>query len=96
MKKKVGDIMPIATGHEREELQAELEVLFFFYSFNSHCFLTSLLNMLNLIFLFYQGKKLLDINYPVGPFGTKVCAFFLFGLLRFRYFIFFILEFCRW
>lgn len=34
--------MPIATGHEREELEAELE-----------------------------GKDLLEINYPVGPFGTK-------------------------
>ncbi|KAL5823132.1 hypothetical protein ACOSQ4_021032 [Xanthoceras sorbifolium] len=40
--KKVEDVMPIATGHEREELEAELE-----------------------------GRKLLDINYPVGPFGTK-------------------------
>lgn len=27
MKKRVEDVMPIATGHEREELQAELEVL---------------------------------------------------------------------
>lgn len=27
-KKKVEDIMPIATGHEREELEAELEVSF--------------------------------------------------------------------
>lgn len=34
--------MPIATGHEREELEAEL-----------------------------QGKDVLAINYPVGPFGTK-------------------------
>ncbi|KAJ7962900.1 Cytochrome c oxidase subunit 5B, mitochondrial [Quillaja saponaria] len=42
VKKTVEDVMPIATGHEREELEAELE-----------------------------GKKLLDINYPVGPFGTK-------------------------
>ncbi|KAK4745969.1 hypothetical protein SAY87_012281 [Trapa incisa] len=40
--KKVEDVMPIATGHEREELEAELE-----------------------------GRDLLDINYPVGPFGTK-------------------------
>ncbi|XP_057957904.1 cytochrome c oxidase subunit 5b-1, mitochondrial-like isoform X2 [Malania oleifera] len=40
--KKVDDIMPIATGHEREELAAELE-----------------------------GKNILEINYPVGPFGTK-------------------------
>ncbi|KAI5660526.1 hypothetical protein M9H77_29319 [Catharanthus roseus] len=41
-KKKVEDIMPIATGHEREELEAELE-----------------------------GRDILQINYPVGPFGTK-------------------------
>ncbi|CAH9147068.1 unnamed protein product [Cuscuta epithymum] len=41
-KMRVEDVMPIATGHEREEIQAELE-----------------------------GKQLLDINYPEGPFGTK-------------------------
>ncbi|XP_047314696.1 putative cytochrome c oxidase subunit 5b-like [Impatiens glandulifera] len=41
-KKKVEDVMPIATGHEREELEAEL-----------------------------QGRKVLDIDYPDGPFGTK-------------------------
>ncbi|XP_054785168.1 cytochrome c oxidase subunit 5b-1, mitochondrial-like [Prosopis cineraria] len=40
--KTVEDVMPIATGHEREEIEAEL-----------------------------QGKMLLDINYPEGPFGTK-------------------------
>lgn len=34
--------MPIATGHEREELEAEL-----------------------------QGKDILEINHPIGPFGTK-------------------------
>ncbi|KAL9350645.1 hypothetical protein Peur_057900 [Populus x canadensis] len=43
VKKRVEDVMPIATGHEREELEAELE-----------------------------GKKLLDIDFPEGPFGTKV------------------------
>ncbi|XP_030457620.1 cytochrome c oxidase subunit 5b-1, mitochondrial-like [Syzygium oleosum] len=42
VKKKVEDVMPIATGHEREELEAELE-----------------------------GRDVLDINFPVGPFGTK-------------------------
>ncbi|XP_027344665.1 cytochrome c oxidase subunit 5b-2, mitochondrial-like isoform X2 [Abrus precatorius] len=42
IKKKVEDVMPIATGHEREELQAELE-----------------------------GRDILEINHPVGPFGTK-------------------------
>ncbi|KAK9049555.1 hypothetical protein SSX86_031476, partial [Deinandra increscens subsp. villosa] len=40
--KKVEDVMPIATGHEREELEAELE-----------------------------GREILDINFPEGPFGTK-------------------------
>ncbi|PIN05253.1 Cytochrome-c oxidase [Handroanthus impetiginosus] len=40
--KRVEDIMPIATGHEREELEAEL-----------------------------KGKDVLEINYPLGPFGTK-------------------------
>ncbi|CAA3020065.1 putative cytochrome c oxidase subunit 5b-like [Olea europaea var. sylvestris] len=40
--KKVEDVMPIATGHEREELEAEL-----------------------------QGKDILEINHPSGPFGTK-------------------------
>ncbi|KAA0031707.1 cytochrome c oxidase subunit 5b-2 [Cucumis melo var. makuwa] len=43
LKKKVEDVMPIATGHEREELEASLE-----------------------------GKDILDINHPVGPFGTKL------------------------
>ncbi|XP_020870276.1 cytochrome c oxidase subunit 5b-1, mitochondrial isoform X2 [Arabidopsis lyrata subsp. lyrata] len=42
VKKNVEDVMPIATGHEREELEAELE-----------------------------GRRLLDIDYPEGPFGTK-------------------------
>ncbi|KAK7349150.1 hypothetical protein VNO77_06289 [Canavalia gladiata] len=42
IKKKVEDVMPIATGHEREELQAELE-----------------------------GRDILEIDHPVGPFGTK-------------------------
>ncbi|CAL8996807.1 unnamed protein product [Prunus brigantina] len=42
LKKKVEDVMPIATGHEREELAAELE-----------------------------GRNVLEINYPVGPFGTE-------------------------
>ncbi|KAF2302550.1 hypothetical protein GH714_037688 [Hevea brasiliensis] len=42
VKKRIEDVMPIATGHEREELEAEL-----------------------------QGKDVLEINHPVGPFGTK-------------------------
>nr|XP_009775251.1 PREDICTED: cytochrome c oxidase subunit 5b-2, mitochondrial-like [Nicotiana sylvestris]XP_016486478.1 PREDICTED: cytochrome c oxidase subunit 5b-2, mitochondrial-like [Nicotiana tabacum] len=47
VKKSVEDVMPIATGHEREELEAEL-----------------------------QGRELLDINFPEGPFGTKVSVDF--------------------
>ncbi|XP_047166506.1 putative cytochrome c oxidase subunit 5b-like [Vigna umbellata] len=42
IKKKVEDVMPIATGHEREELEAELE-----------------------------GRDILEIDHPEGPFGTK-------------------------
>ncbi|TKY48106.1 Cytochrome c oxidase subunit 5b-2 [Spatholobus suberectus] len=42
VKKRVEDVMPIATGHEREEIHAELE-----------------------------GRDILEINHPVGPFGTK-------------------------
>ncbi|XP_042511466.1 cytochrome c oxidase subunit 5b-1, mitochondrial-like isoform X1 [Macadamia integrifolia] len=42
-KKRVEDVMPIATGHEREELEAELE-----------------------------GRRVLEIDYPEGPFGTKI------------------------
>ncbi|XP_074275943.1 cytochrome c oxidase subunit 5b-1, mitochondrial-like [Silene latifolia] len=41
-KRSIEDVMPIATGHEREELEAELE-----------------------------GKDILAINFPEGPFGTK-------------------------
>ncbi|XP_057514901.1 putative cytochrome c oxidase subunit 5b-like [Actinidia eriantha] len=41
-KKRVEDVMPIATGHEREELEAEI-----------------------------QGRKVVDIDNPEGPFGTK-------------------------
>ncbi|KOM27317.1 hypothetical protein LR48_Vigan406s012700 [Vigna angularis] len=42
IKKKFEDVMPIATGHEREELEAELE-----------------------------GRDILEIDHPEGPFGTK-------------------------
>ncbi|XP_014620654.1 putative cytochrome c oxidase subunit 5b isoform X2 [Glycine max] len=42
LKKRVEDVVPIATGHEREEIQADLE-----------------------------GRDILEINHPVGPFGTK-------------------------
>ncbi|XP_019458411.1 PREDICTED: putative cytochrome c oxidase subunit 5b-like [Lupinus angustifolius] len=42
IKKRVEDVVPIATGHEREEIQAEL-----------------------------QGRNILEIDHPEGPFGTK-------------------------
>ncbi|XP_057457772.1 cytochrome c oxidase subunit 5b-2, mitochondrial-like [Lotus japonicus] len=42
IKKTVEDVVPIATGHEREEIQADLE-----------------------------GRDILEINHPEGPFGTK-------------------------
>ncbi|CAK8535714.1 unnamed protein product [Lathyrus sativus] len=42
LKKRVEDVVPIATGHEREEIQAELE-----------------------------GRNILEIDHPEGPFGTK-------------------------
>ncbi|XP_059275093.1 cytochrome c oxidase subunit 5b-1, mitochondrial-like isoform X2 [Lycium ferocissimum] len=42
LSKRVEDFMPIATGHEREELEAQL-----------------------------QGRNILELNYPIGPFGTK-------------------------
>ncbi|OIW19883.1 hypothetical protein TanjilG_27274 [Lupinus angustifolius] len=42
VKKKVEDVVPIATGHEREEIQAQLE-----------------------------GRDILEIDHPEGPFGTK-------------------------
>ncbi|ESQ27057.1 hypothetical protein EUTSA_v10019226mg [Eutrema salsugineum] len=41
VRKRIEDVMPIATGHEKEELEAEME-----------------------------GRKLLDIDFPEGPFGT--------------------------
>ncbi|GAU22318.1 hypothetical protein TSUD_261180 [Trifolium subterraneum] len=42
IKKNVEDVMPIATGHEREEIQADLE-----------------------------GRNILEIDHPEGPFGVK-------------------------
>ncbi|KAK2371493.1 Rubredoxin superfamily protein [Trifolium repens] len=42
IKKRVEDVVPIATGHEREEIQADLE-----------------------------GRNILEIDHPEGPFGTK-------------------------
>ncbi|KAL9323156.1 hypothetical protein ACSQ67_011209 [Phaseolus vulgaris] len=42
VRKRVEDVVPIATGHEREEIQADLE-----------------------------GRDILKINHPEGPFGTK-------------------------
>lgn len=37
VKKKVEDVMPIATGHEREEIAAELEVVFLSFLYRSFC-----------------------------------------------------------
>ncbi|MED6120614.1 Cytochrome c oxidase subunit 5b-1, mitochondrial [Stylosanthes scabra] len=42
VKKTAQDVMPIATGHEAEEIEAELE-----------------------------GRDILEIDHPEGPFGTK-------------------------
>ncbi|KAF5785710.1 putative cytochrome c oxidase, subunit Vb [Helianthus annuus] len=45
--------MPIATGHESEELEAEL-----------------------------QGRDILDINFPEGPFGTKASTMIIWFVLH--------------
>lgn len=37
VKKKVEDVMPIATGHEREEIEASLEVNFILFYFSNSC-----------------------------------------------------------
>ncbi|KAG8481944.1 hypothetical protein CXB51_026720 [Gossypium anomalum] len=55
VKKRVEDVMPIATGHEREELESELQAIFFPFLFS----------------LCLGKKILEDVNNPVGPFGTK-------------------------
>lgn len=34
VKKRVEDVMPIATGHEREELESELKAIFFPFLFS--------------------------------------------------------------
>ncbi|MBA0745372.1 hypothetical protein Gogos_007949 [Gossypium gossypioides] len=60
VKKRVEDVMPIATGHEREELAAELDVMFPLPVSDSNC----------------RGKKIIeDVNNPVGPFGTYIYPF---------------------
>lgn len=70
--------MPIATGLEREEIEAELQVpprgCFAAASFLR----TSYLWVKNIKFCWIwfvfsvQGKKRFDMDAPVGPFGTKV------------------------
>lgn len=81
MKKSVEDVMPIATGLEREELEAELEVnlvrsFFSFSSFWIKCWFLDLVTLMRCFFLLnffiFQGKKRFETDPPVGPFGTKV------------------------
>lgn len=84
LRKKVEDIMPIATGHELEELEAQLQVLFIdFYMF------VAITLRINLVFQepsgviwfgIWQGRNVLEINHPVGPFGTKVSIHSIFTL----------------
>lgn len=66
--------MPIATGHEREELEAALQVYFSFLFLNINIYEIAI-SITNFIYLFIQGRNVLEINYPVGPFGTKVTLF---------------------
>lgn len=93
--------MPIATGHEKEELEAELEVVpnlqslyaSLTYRMVQMCFTAThhdcqchpityfetiflldntLLVIVIVFFCWGQGRRLLDIDFPEGPFGTKV------------------------
>ncbi|KAL9304499.1 hypothetical protein ACSQ67_021762 [Phaseolus vulgaris] len=69
IKKKVEDVMPIATGHEREELQAELEVSLSLSGFNQ---MHSVLPYSFQCHVFGGfGRNILEIDHPEGPFGTK-------------------------
>ena len=71
--------MPIATGLEREEIEAELQVSPLcrrFISYHDALFVGERNEiLLGLIRLSVQGKKRFDMDAPVGPFGTKVRAF---------------------
>jgi len=73
--------MPIATGLEREEIEAELQVprmaalppLHFLL--RGYFFVKNINFLLDLVVFSIQGKKRFDMDAPVGPFGTKVGDF---------------------
>lgn len=60
--KKVEDVMPIATGHEREELEAALQVFIFFYFLflNINIYEISI-SITNFIYLIREGTFLKSI-----------------------------------
>lgn len=68
--------MPIATGHELEELAAEVQVTFRNLYLVSDAIAISEPNEYSItliyILLLSQGKNILEIDHPEGPFGTKV------------------------
>jgi cytochrome c oxidase subunit 5b len=77
---RVEDVMPIATGHEREEIEAELQVRLPLYAplaLSLVTFFFGSILVLIPVWLRLQGKKRFDMDAPVGPFGTKVSAFHL-------------------
>ena len=72
--------MPIATGLEREEIEAELQVpcmaaLPLLHFFVRVICSSKILNFFDLVRFSVQGKKRFDMDAPVGPFGTKVGDF---------------------
>ena len=80
---RVEDVMPIATGLEREEIEAELQVSpVAAASFLITGYLLVKKKLLDLVCFSVQGKKRFDMDAPVGPFGTKVSAFCLHFLGR--------------
>lgn len=52
--------MPIATGHEREELEAALQVYFFFLFLNINIYEIAI-SITNFIYLFREGTFLKSI-----------------------------------
>lgn len=58
--KKVEDVMPIATGHEREELEAALQVYLFFLFLNINIYEIAI-SITNFIYLFREGTFLKSI-----------------------------------
>jgi hypothetical protein len=77
----VEDVMPIATGLEREEIEAELQVPrmaalpALHFLLRGYLFVKSIKILLDLVRFSVQGKKRFDMDAPVGPFGTKVGDF---------------------